>query len=191
MIDEPFVDYSVAHPWMPPPSLVTYGLADVRVPAVTDDRWISGQAVYVNHTYPPLRYWLSANLPGRQHPLADLEECAIAVDATYYIQLQLDAQPHEPLLPALGGLTGIQGRLEADLDQWQSHQLIPFFIFDGQSITGQDEATALRSRMANEKTNFAWELYFNSQANDAVAAFGQNTSMLPNYLRCCRSLTSE
>ena len=114
--------------------------------------------------------------PLRSHEISEIEDCAIAVDATYYIQLQLDAEPHEPLLPALGGLTGIQGRIEADLDQWEAHRVTPFFIFDGQSITGQDETTALRGRQANEKTDFAWGLYFDGQANDAVVAFGQNTS---------------
>lgn len=127
------------------------------MPTLNEDPWIGSQAV--------------------QHATSEIEDCAIAIDATYYIHLQLDAQPHnEPLLPALGGLTGMQGRIEADLDQWKAHRVVPFFIFDGQSITGQDEVTVTKSRQANEKTDYAWNLYFNSQANDAVLAFGQNTN---------------
>jgi hypothetical protein len=114
----------------------------------------------------------------RSHLVSEIEDCAIAVDATYYIRLHLDAQPYnEPLLPALAGLTGIQSRIETELDQWEAHRVTPFFIFDGQPITGQDEIAVKRGRQANEKTDYAWDLYFNSRANEAVAAFGQNTSM--------------
>jgi hypothetical protein len=126
------------------------------MPSVTDDPFISSQTV--------------------NHPIAELEGTAVAIDATYYIQLQLDAQPLEPLLSALAGLTGIQKRLEEDLDQWEKHKVMPFFIFDGQPLVGQDEVTTLKSRQANKKTDFAWDLYFNSHANEAVTAFGLNTN---------------
>lgn len=112
--------------------------------------------------------------------MSDIEDCAIAVDATYFLQLHLDVLPgNEPLVPALGGLTGIQGRIEQELDQWQAHKVTPFFIFDGQSIAGQDDVTVKRGLEANAKTDIAWELYFNSRADEAVSAFGQNISMWP------------
>ena len=117
-------------------------------------------------------------LADSSHPLGDLEDCAIAVDATYYLQLQLNTHAPEPLLTALGGLTGIRGCIEADLDQWKSHRMTPFFIFDGQSITGQDEASTKKSLLANRKTDYAWDLYFESQALEAVVAFGVNSGML-------------
>ncbi|KXX77711.1 Protein MKT1 [Madurella mycetomatis] len=111
------------------------------------------------------------------HPVSEIEDCAIAVDATYFLQLHLDVLPgNEPLVPALGGLTGIQGRIEQELDQWQAHKVTPFFIFDGQSIAGQDDVTVKRGLEANAKTDIAWELYFNSRADEAVSAFGQNIS---------------
>ncbi|KAL2025036.1 hypothetical protein VTK56DRAFT_38 [Thermocarpiscus australiensis] len=111
------------------------------------------------------------------HPLSEIEDTAIAVDATYYLQLHLDVLPgNEPLLPALGGLTGIQGRIENELDQWKAHRVTPFFIFDGQSIIGQDEVSVKRGLENNVKTDIAWELYFNSRADEAVAAFGQTIS---------------
>jgi hypothetical protein len=114
----------------------------------------------------------------RAHSLNDIEECAIAVDATYYLQLHLDVLPNnEPLLPALGGLTGIQGRIESELDLWKAHNVTPFFIFDGQSMAGQDDAAVKLGRRNNLKTDLAWDLYFNSRADEAVAAFGQSTSM--------------
>jgi hypothetical protein len=37
--------------------------------------------------------------------------------------------------------------------------------------------TVKRGLEANAKTDIAWELYFNSRADEAVAAFGQNISM--------------
>jgi hypothetical protein len=80
---------------------------------------------------------------------------------------------------ALGGLTGIQARLEADLEQFEKHDITPFFIFDGQPLVGQDEVSTSRGLQAHAKTDIAWDLYFNSQADTAVEAFGQITSMLP------------
>ena len=115
--------------------------------------------------------------------MSELEDCAIAVDATYYLQVLLDNSPsHEPLLPALGGLTGIQAHIEADLDSWTASKVTPFFIFDGQTVTGQDEVAVIRGREAIKKTNEAWELYFTGQAENAVAAFGANGGM--NCVRC-------
>ncbi|KAL2168619.1 hypothetical protein VTG60DRAFT_7105 [Thermothelomyces hinnuleus] len=114
------------------------------------------------------------------HPLSELEDTAIAVDATYYLQLHLDVLPgNEPLLPALGGLTGIQGRIENELDQWKAHRIIPFFIFDGQSVAGQDEAAVKRGLANCLKLDISWDLYFNGRADEAVSAFGQSTSAFP------------
>ncbi|KAJ3564468.1 hypothetical protein NPX13_g7834 [Xylaria arbuscula] len=93
-------------------------------------------------------------------PVSVLEDTTIVVDASYYLQLFLANAPYqEPLLPALGGLTGIQCHIENDLDSWKAHKATPFFIFNGQAIAGTDEA---------------WSLYFQSQANEAVSAFGAN-----------------
>jgi len=114
----------------------------------------------------------------RDHAVAELVDCAIAVDATYFLLLHIDVTGHEPLLPALGGLTGIHARIEQELQQWKDHNVTPFFIFDGQPITGQDEVTVMRSKELHKRTNEAWTLYDNGKAVDAVSAFGQNTSKL-------------
>ncbi|KAK4189625.1 hypothetical protein QBC35DRAFT_132971 [Podospora australis] len=110
------------------------------------------------------------------HELEELKDIAVAVDATYYLQSILNVKPNEPLLSALGGVTGIVSRIEADLDSWDENNTTPFFIFDGVPITGEDAVASQRAREANIKTDLAWELYFNGRANEAVAAFGENTS---------------
>lgn len=105
--------------------------------------------------------------------MSQLEDCSIAVDAAFYLQLFLDNSPfHEPLLPALGGLTGIQTHIESDLDSWKENKTIPLFVFNGQSVVGQDEVSVQRGKQAITGTDSAWGLYFQSQANEAVAAFG-------------------
>lgn len=107
--------------------------------------------------------------------MSDLEDCIIAIDATYYLQYFLDNAPfHEPLLSALGGLTGVQNHITKDLDQWASNKITPFFIFDGQPLHGQEEITTKRALRAVDKTNRAWKLYFNGQAEQAVQTFGAN-----------------
>ncbi|OAA39953.1 XPG I-region protein [Metarhizium rileyi] len=122
---------------------------------LVEDSWINGQAYLAD--------------------LSELEDCSIAVDATYYLSQLLDNAPaHEPLLSALGGLTGIQTHINENLDLWENSRILPFFIFDGQSITGQDEVGLKRRRAANKKTDEAWDLYSRSEADQAVATFGAN-----------------
>lgn len=97
------------------------------------------------------------------------------MDATYYLNLLLDTSPaHEPLLSALGGLTGIQAHINDNLDLWNKHRIVPLFVFDGQSIAGQDNVSLGRRRAANKKTDDAWNLYSQSRAEQAVATFGAN-----------------
>lgn len=137
------------------------GQAELAVDAVkmpsclVEDEYINGQAT--------------------SHDIAELEDCAIAVDATYYLQRMLTNPPsREPLLTALGGLTGVHNHIDSDLDLWEEHKITPFFIFDGQSITGQDEVFIRRGRRAIEQSNHAWELYVNGQAQEAVDSFGNH-----------------
>ncbi|EGY17678.1 uncharacterized protein VDAG_01360 [Verticillium dahliae VdLs.17] len=127
-----------------------------RFLALVEDAWINGQATTAN--------------------VSDLEDCAIAVDATYYLQLCLDSPPsREPLLSALGGLTGLDYHIRQDLEQWNAHKITPLFIFDGQTLHGQDEVAALRGKAANKKTDEAWNLYAKGEAEQAVTAFGANS----------------
>ena len=110
--------------------------------------------------------------------MSDLDDCAIAIDATYYLGQILDTTPaHEPLLSALGGLTGISTHISQNLDQWEKSNITPFFIFSGQSITGQDEVSLKRGRAANSTTDEAWNLYSQSSAEQAVNTFGANPGM--------------
>ena len=97
------------------------------------------------------------------HDISELEQCAIAVDATYYLGQLLDNPPaQEPLLPALGGLTGIESHINEN------------FVFDGQSVTGQDDLALDRGLKANKKTDHAWALYSQTAAEEAVTTFGAN-----------------
>ncbi|TRX96263.1 hypothetical protein FHL15_002987 [Xylaria flabelliformis] len=107
--------------------------------------------------------------------VSELEDTTITVDASYYLQLFLANPPYqEPLLPALGGLTGIQTHIESDLDSWKANNTTPFFVFNGQSVVGSDEITIQRGIRAIAGTDEAWSLYFQSQANEAVSAFGSH-----------------
>ncbi|KAI1820628.1 PIN domain-like protein [Xylaria intraflava] len=125
------------------------------MPSSFDDHWINDQITTA--------------------AVSDLEDTTIAVDASYYLQLFLINAPYqEPLLPALGGLTGIQFHIEGDLDSWRANKTTPFFIFNGQSVVGSDEIAIKRGIKAIEGTDKAWSLYFQSQANEAVSAFGSH-----------------
>ncbi|KAI1262529.1 PIN domain-like protein [Xylariaceae sp. FL1019] len=125
------------------------------MPSSSEDQWINDQ--------------LSSG------PISELEDTTIAVDASYYLQTFMQNPPYqEPLLPALGGLTGIHSHIETDLDNWKEHKVTPFFIFDGLCVVGYDEVAVQRAKEAVKGTDQAWELYFASHANEAVAAFGSH-----------------
>ncbi|KAI0446678.1 nuclease-like protein [Xylaria telfairii] len=107
--------------------------------------------------------------------VSELEDTTITVDASYYLQLFLANAPYqEPLLPALGGLTGVQTHIESDLDSWKENNTTPLFVFNGQSVVGSDEIAIQRGIRAIAGTDEAWSLYFQSQANEAVSAFGSH-----------------
>lgn len=104
-----------------------------------------------------------------------MDDCSIAVDATYWLCQLLDSPPaREPLLPALSGLTGIETHINEALDHWEENNITPFFIFDGQSLTGQDSVSLRRGLAANQLTNEAWDLYSRGEAESAVKAFGDS-----------------
>ncbi|EFX03005.1 xpg i-region protein [Grosmannia clavigera kw1407] len=109
--------------------------------------------------------------------LSEIEGCSIAVDATYFIQMMLDAGPaREPLMAALGGITGFQKNLGLELDQWAANNVIPFFVFDGQPVVGQEDVAIEEGLRDIAKTDIAWELYFGSRASEAVIAFGEGST---------------
>lgn len=116
---------------------------------------------------------------GRTASISELEDTTITVDASYYLQLFLANAPYqEPLLPALGGLTGVQTHIESDLDSWKANNTTPLFVFNGQSVVGSDEIAIQRGIRAIAGTDEAWSLYFQSQANEAVSAFGSHKGRL-------------
>src|SRR5689334_2255280 len=111
----------------------------------------------------------------RTYDVSELNDCAVAVEATYYISRFLDYVPeHEPLLTAIGGLTGMHAYIERDLDQWKAHNITPLFVFDGQPIVGQDDRTVEVGLRAKQETDRAWDMYFNHQPENAVTAFSNH-----------------
>ncbi|KAI6772180.1 hypothetical protein HG530_003138 [Fusarium avenaceum] len=123
------------------------------MPYLVEDSWINDQA--------------------STHDISELQGCAIAVDATYYLAQLLETPPaHEPLLSALGGLTGVEAHIKQNLDLWAKFEIVPFFVFDGQPVTGQDDITLNRALKANKKTDEAWKLYSEGAAEEAVSTFG-------------------
>lgn len=132
----------------------------------------------VNFKMPMLNEDKYLNDQATSHGLVELDGTIVGVHATYWLGLVLDSAPgHEPLLPALGGLTGIEIHIHTILDLWEENNMVPLFVFDGQPLTGQDAVSMKRARGANEKTNHAWQLYADSHATEAVNTFGQNPGM--------------
>ncbi|KAL1890790.1 hypothetical protein Cpir12675_005244 [Ceratocystis pirilliformis] len=123
------------------------------MPFIVEDSWIASQAT--------------------THDIAELDDCSVAVDASYYLKYLLDHPPsHEPLLPALGGLTGIAAHIDQALEAWQVANITPFFIFDGQPLVGQVDAEIHHGLAEHSKLNAAWDMYISQRAQDAVNAFG-------------------
>jgi hypothetical protein len=116
----------------------------------------------------------------RASRLDDLKGYVIAIEAIWYFQNLLDTPPSkEPLLSALGGLPlALKSHIEADLDQWERAGLIPYFIFDGLSIIGEEEMSIRTAKESGDRILEAWRLYCNNQATDAVSAFGNSGTNL-------------
>ncbi|POS87560.1 hypothetical protein EPUL_000916 [Erysiphe pulchra] len=117
-------------------------------------------------------------------PLSELKNAVIGVEATSYLQNMIDSGPaHEPLLAALGGdPIGLKYHLEIELDKWSENNILPLFVFDGQSIVGKDEMTLRNSQAALLKTQLAWNMYGDHQPNQAVKTFGSSGSIRAHEL---------
>ncbi|OAA67029.1 xpg i-region protein [Niveomyces insectorum RCEF 264] len=111
------------------------------------------------------------------YDVSDLDGCAIAVDATYFIQhIFNNTSYHEPLMSALSGLTGFTAFLEKELDQWAANNLTPLFVFNGQPVVGQDDMSIANGLRDIARTDTAWQLYSAGRADEAVANFGSTGS---------------
>jgi hypothetical protein len=107
-------------------------------------------------------------------PFSELANAVIGVDATAYLQHLIDDPPsHEPLLAALGGdpMT-LKHFLEAELDLWKENKMRPIFVFDGQTVVGQEEVALLKAKDGLTQTNKAWALYGDNRPENAVHTFG-------------------
>ncbi|KFY38709.1 hypothetical protein V494_04251 [Pseudogymnoascus sp. VKM F-4513 (FW-928)] len=127
-------------------------------------------------------YLESQNL---SQPIAEYKDAPIAVHASYYLQKFLDTPPSaEPLLSAIGGFPlAIRIHINADLDQWQNHGITPRFYFDGQATVGSEEVAMKDAKVSMEKSNAAWQPYYQNQPTEAVIAFGKTGSVKANHLQ--------
>jgi hypothetical protein len=127
----------------------------------------------------------------RSQPIAEYRDAPIAVHASYYLQKFLDTPPSaEPLLSAIGGFPlAIRIHINADLDQWQKHGITPRFYFDGQATVGLEEVAMKDAKSSMEKSNAAWQPYYQNQPTEAVIAFGK-TGMQFDTLGGCPRLNS-
>ncbi|OBT59111.1 hypothetical protein VE04_01007 [Pseudogymnoascus sp. 24MN13] len=127
-------------------------------------------------------YLESQNL---SQPIAEYRDAPIAVHASYYLQKFLDTPPSaEPLLSAIGGFPlAIRIHINADLDQWQKHGITPRFYFDGQATVGLEEVAMKDAKSSMEKSNAAWQPYYQNQPTEAVIAFGKTGSVKANHLQ--------
>lgn len=85
----------------------------------------------------------------------------------------------EPLVAALGGMLAAEKTVSDDLDKWKANNTIPFFIFDGCPVKGEDDLAVKMGREANAGTDGAWNLYSSGDAINAVNGFGKYTGAIP------------
>ncbi|KAK7540334.1 PIN domain-like protein [Phyllosticta citricarpa] len=118
----------------------------------------------------------------------------VAIDAADYLNRLLN-DPHfkESLLPALGGLPFSMKRcVNEDLARWKSANISPFFVFSGLTVGKKDDKLFFASDEASLKTENAWELYNQGEAERAVATFGEAPlTKTDDYLRHFQVLLHE
>lgn len=98
----------------------------------------------------------------------------IGVEASAYLsQMIFEIPAHEPLLAALGGdPIGLKYHIGNELSKWTENNLVPLFVFEGQSVVGKEEVALQNARAALLKTEAAWNKYAENKPEDAVKAFG-------------------
>ncbi len=106
-------------------------------------------------------------------PVSDLAGSKIGIEATAYIKYLIEHPPaHEPLRAALAGAPmSLKEHMREELDLWEKANLIPFFVFDGQSTVGKDYLHMSRAKSSLVEMQKAWRLYGENRAETAVKAF--------------------
>ncbi|KAK7736311.1 hypothetical protein SLS62_011453 [Diatrype stigma] len=78
-----------------------------------------------------------------------------------------------------------------DLQRWKTHNIQPLFVFNGLDVGKRDKSFRV-SDEASRVTAEAWELYNQSEAERAVATFGEAPSTrTDDYLRNFQALLHE
>lgn len=75
----------------------------------------------------------------------------------------------------------LQEFIQTDLERWQSRQINPVFIFDGQSVVGKEDLSLATSTAAARKSDLAWVSYSSHNADKAVTEF-RDSGMLSRDL---------
>lgn len=117
--------------------------------------------------------WAGSAQLGSVLPLEQLRNRRLGIEAEDYINnLVLNPPTREPLLPALGGLPfSLEETVKNHISILKEHGIEPYFVFSGLNYNIQEDRLQALVQAIPTITN-AWELYGQSQPDEAVNQFG-------------------
>lgn len=119
--------------------------------------------------------WATAAQLVKSAPLSELEGTSLAIDAEYYIdKLLSDVGTREPLLPALGGMPFVlESQISSQITVLKENKITPYFVFNGLNVNRQ-RRKLVSSLEHSKNVSHAWDLYNQSDPEQAVTEFGQS-----------------
>ncbi|KIW64249.1 hypothetical protein PV04_09196 [Phialophora macrospora] len=120
-----------------------------------------------------------------------LKDAVIGVDASYYLNLRLNANNEEPLKHALGGQPFTFKRMvEEDITFLRQNGITLIFVFDGLDYVNKNLRTSQLAASRRVQDD-AWHAYLNGDSKRTVTDFGKATYDVDTTARALQKLLAE
>jgi hypothetical protein len=120
-----------------------------------------------------------------------LKDAVIGVDASYYLNLRLNANNEEPLKHALGGQPFTFKRMvEEDIAFLRQNGITLIFVFDGLDYVNKNLRTSQLAASRRVQDD-AWHAYLNGDSKRTVTDFGKATYDVDTTARALQKLLAE
>ncbi|KAK9763372.1 hypothetical protein K7432_010006 [Basidiobolus ranarum] len=100
-----------------------------------------------------------------------LKDIRLGIDGTYWLRKLLQSTVREAAPAAMGGVPfGLKAAIERDLELFRSHNIQPFFVFNGLALIRKDKPFSSEDFRPQKRAN-AWDAYEKGKIDQAMSGW--------------------
>ncbi|KAK9768141.1 hypothetical protein K7432_001435, partial [Basidiobolus ranarum] len=100
-----------------------------------------------------------------------LKNIRLGIDGAYWLRKLLQATVREATPAAMGGAPfGLKAAIERELELFKSHDIQPFFVFNGLSLIRKDKPFSSEDTRPQKRAN-AWDAYEKGKMDQAMSGW--------------------